>query len=80
VSFPPDAPSTVDAFIITQNDARALEKYVEEFQDGNADVRSRVVAAAMADLYMLRPETSPFNKAEANKVRLHLNDIRRSIR
>lgn len=77
--LPPDAPSTGDAFVITRVDASILETFVDEFQDGNADVRSTVVATAMAELYMLRPPTSAFNKAEANKVRLHVNDMRRSI-
>ena len=39
-----------EAFAITWEDARILEEYVEEFQEGDADLRSRIIANVMAEL------------------------------
>jgi len=39
-----------EAFAITWEDARILEEYVEEFQEGDADLRCRIIANVMAEL------------------------------
>jgi hypothetical protein len=57
-----------DVFSITREDAKILEEYVEEFQEGDTDLRNTVIANAMAELSALRPETVSFNKIEASKV------------
>jgi hypothetical protein len=57
-----------EVFALTREDAKILEEYVEEFQEGNADLRNTIVANAMAELSELHPETEPFNKIEASKV------------
>ncbi len=57
-----------EAFAITREDARILEEYVEEFQEGDADLRSRIIANVMAELCGLRSDTVPFDKVEASKV------------
>jgi hypothetical protein len=55
-------------FTLTREDTALLSEYIEEFQEGDADMRSTIVANAMAELVLLRPPGSPFNKDEASKV------------
>lgn len=74
-SLPLIAVPIVEGFSISREDALRLEEYVEEFQSGDTDVRTKIVAAAMAELCALRPASAPFNKAEASKVGPHLNNI-----
>ncbi len=38
LSPPPTVPAMVEAFAITQEDARILEEYLEEFQEGDVDL------------------------------------------
>ena len=47
---PPTVPAMVEAFAITQKDARILEEYLEEFQEGDVDLRSRIIANVMVEL------------------------------
>ncbi|KAN0141412.1 hypothetical protein V8E53_000657 [Lactarius tabidus] len=68
----PDIPDNYDPpptgmFMITREDSETLLEYVEEFQDSDSDMRSKIVATAMAALVMLRPSREPFNKGEASK-------------
>jgi hypothetical protein len=70
----PDIPDNYDppptgVFTITREDSETLLEYIEEFQDSDSDMQSKIVANAMAALVMLRPSREPFNKGEASKVR-----------
>ncbi|KAI9429105.1 hypothetical protein BJY52DRAFT_1232657 [Lactarius psammicola] len=56
-----------DVFEITQEDASILEEYIEEFKEGDADTRSRIIANVMAELYALRDGTVSFNKKDADR-------------
>ena len=58
----------VDVFTLTREDKALLSEYIEEFQEGDVDMRCTIVANAMAELVMLRPAGAPFNKDEASKV------------
>jgi hypothetical protein len=69
--FPQTVPPVTEVFDITREDAHILEEYVEEFQEGDADLRNTIIANVMAELCALRPETFPFNKMEASKVPFH---------
>jgi hypothetical protein len=70
---PSPVPPMVEAFSITREDAKILEEYVEEFEEGDNDLRNTIVANAMAELSGLCPETEPFDKIEASKVSIYLN-------
>jgi hypothetical protein len=69
---PLTVPPTVETFSITQEDATILAEHLEEFENGDADVRTTIVANVMAELWLLRPETLPFDKIEASKVLVHI--------
>ncbi|KAI9430400.1 hypothetical protein BJY52DRAFT_1232430 [Lactarius psammicola] len=56
-----------DVFKITQEDASILEEYIEEFKEGDADTRSRIITNVMAELYALRDGTVSFNKKDADR-------------
>jgi hypothetical protein len=47
---------------------KILEEYVNEFQEGDADLRNMIIANAMAELSALQPELDPFDKIDASKV------------
>jgi hypothetical protein len=66
--FPPNAPLGLKEFVLSREDAVILQEYVDEFQEGDADVRNTVIAAAMAELCSVRPPTDRFNKVEVSKV------------
>jgi hypothetical protein len=38
IRFPLNAPPIVETFVISREDAILLEEYVEEFQEGDADI------------------------------------------
>jgi hypothetical protein len=61
-------PSAPQGFKITGEDAELLKEYLDDFQDGKADVRTKIIENAMADLVAIRPDNEPFNKGEASKV------------
>jgi hypothetical protein len=65
-----DNPTIANIFTLTKEDVEALSEYVDEFQEGDTDRRSTIIANAMADLVTLRPAGEPFNKLDASKVRL----------
>jgi hypothetical protein len=67
-SYPSPVPPLVEVFTISREDTKILEEYLEDFQEGDSDLRNTIVANAMAELSGLRPETEPFNKIEASKV------------
>jgi hypothetical protein len=69
---PLTVPPIKEVFTMTEEDVTILEEHLEEFSNGNADLRNTIVANVMAELVLLRPETFPFNKAEASKVRVHI--------
>jgi hypothetical protein len=68
---PSPVPPMVEAFYITREDAKILEEYIEQFEEGDNDLRTTIVANAMAELSGLCPETEPFDKIEASKVSGH---------
>jgi hypothetical protein len=76
---PSDSPNR-DRFKITREDADILRGLVDEFQEADADVRNTIIAAAMAELYELRPVTEPFNKLEVKAVHLFINYIKCFLR
>ena len=55
-------------FLFTRKDAELLSEYLDDFQDGNAEVQAKIIENAMADLAVDRPDEEPFNKAEVSKV------------
>jgi hypothetical protein len=71
-SLPPNIPPMGDVFSITREDAAILAEYVEEFQEGDTDLRNTIIANVMAELFVLRPDTVPFNKVDASKVAIHI--------
>ncbi|KAI9433711.1 hypothetical protein H4582DRAFT_2060689 [Lactarius indigo] len=54
-------------FIITPEDADVLQEYLEEFQAADTSLRTRIIEKAMAQLYLLRPSSAPFDKKVATK-------------
>jgi hypothetical protein len=75
IRFPLNAPPIIETFVISCKDAILLEEYVEEFQEGDADVRNTIIATAMAELCALRPPSVLFNKMEASKVCVYVHNI-----
>jgi hypothetical protein len=70
----PPIPEHVDPlptglFTITREDSKILSEYLKEFEEGDGDMRTKIVANAMAALVMHRPAGEPFDKGEASKVR-----------
>ena len=55
-------------FIITPDDIGILQEYLEEFQEADTSLRTRIIEKAMAELYRLRPSNVSFDKKEASKV------------
>ena len=64
---PIDQPTNPD-FIITTDDIGILQEYLEEFQEADTSLRTRIIEKAMAELYQLRPSNASFVKKEAIKV------------
>jgi hypothetical protein len=60
--------SPTNAFTITREGVQILQTYLDDFEDGNADFRTTLVARAMADLAALHPRDVPFNKLDASMV------------
>ena len=73
VSSPSVSPSPVDTGTITRDDAKILQEYLDDFQDGDVDLRSRIIANALADICELREETEPFDKDAFSKVSIYIN-------
>jgi hypothetical protein len=71
-SVAPNIPLVAEVFSVTREDAEILAEYVEEFQEGDADLRNTIIANVMAELCVLRPDTAPFNKVDASKVAVHI--------
>ncbi|KAN0141562.1 hypothetical protein V8E53_000024 [Lactarius tabidus] len=59
-----------DIFSLTREDKELLSEYLEEFGEGDVEMRSTIIENSMAELVMLRPAGTPFNKEQASgKVR-----------
>ena len=59
---------TVDVgFTITHQDSGILCEYLE-FQAADTDLQTRIIEKVMAELYLLHPDNTPFDKKEASKV------------
>jgi hypothetical protein len=58
-----------DVFVLTREDTGLLLEYVNKFEQGDLDMRSTIIANAMAELVMLQPAGALFDKDEATKVR-----------
>jgi hypothetical protein len=67
----PTLPPKEDTFTITKDDAKILQEYLDNFQDGDTDLQATIIANAMAELCNLRPEDEPFDKAKASQVHCH---------
>jgi hypothetical protein len=63
-----DEETVPTGFVIASDDAEILQEYLEEFEVADTATRTRIVERAMAQLYMLRPPNTGFNKVEARKV------------
>jgi len=63
-------------FVIGPNDKGVLKKYLNEFQDGDWDVRVEVVGKALGEIYRLRPDDTPFGKKEATEVCIAYSHMR----
>jgi hypothetical protein len=55
-------------FAITPKDTDILQQYLEEFQEADSSLRTKIIEKAMGELYQLRPVSTPFDKKEASKV------------
>jgi hypothetical protein len=55
-------------FAITPQDVDVLQQYLEEFQEADTTLWTRIIEKAMAELYQLRPASTHFDKKEASKV------------
>lgn len=71
----PSAPALVNmgqtihkAFEITQDDTSILQEYLQEFQQADTGIRTRMIEKVMAELYLLRAPNTPFDKMDASKV------------
>ncbi|KAN0125338.1 hypothetical protein V8E53_015595, partial [Lactarius tabidus] len=59
-----------DIFSLTREDKELISEYLEEFGEGDVEMRSTIIENSMAELVMLRPAGTPFNKEQASgKVR-----------
>lgn len=70
---PSIVPPMADDFSITREDAKILGTYVEQFEEGNAELRNTIIANAMGELSELRPDGILFNKIEASKVSFQIS-------
>ena len=68
LSQSPNDQPTNPGFIITPDDIGILQGYLEEFQEADTSLRTRLIEKAMAELYQLRPSNASFDKKEASKV------------
>ncbi len=57
-----------DAFKITPQDVNILKGYIEEFDQADTQMRSRLLEKAIGEVYLLQPGNSVFNKKEARQV------------
>ena len=65
-----------DGFKILEEDAGILQEYLQEFKEGDTALRIRVIEKVMAELYMLRPPSMPFDKLEVKEVcGIYLHDL-----
>jgi hypothetical protein len=55
-------------FTITPQDIDILQQYLEEFQEADTSLRTKIIEKVMAELYQLRPTNTHFDKKEASKV------------
>jgi hypothetical protein len=55
-------------FEITPEDSAILQGYLQEFQGADTKPRANILERVMAQLYLLRPPNSPFDKMDARKV------------
>jgi hypothetical protein len=62
-------PPPTDAFLITRKDSEILSEFLDEFQDGDGEICTKIIANAMAAVFLARPDGDPFNKSKASKVR-----------
>src|SRR6201996_3107644 len=58
-------------FALTMNDIDILEQCLEEFGEADSKAQTKLVQRIMGELCRLHPVNTPFDKAEASKVKLH---------
>ncbi|KAN0141510.1 hypothetical protein V8E53_000755 [Lactarius tabidus] len=56
-------------FQITRKDSEILSEFLDKFQDGDGEICNKIIANAMAAVFLARPDGDPFNKSKASKVR-----------
>ncbi|KAN0141874.1 hypothetical protein V8E53_000336 [Lactarius tabidus] len=59
--------SREDAFLITRKDSEILSEFLDKFQDGDGEIHTKIIANAMAAVFLARPDGDPFNKSKASK-------------
>ena len=59
----------VETFILTKDDIDVLKEYVNEFQEGNANHRTSIIANAMVDIAVICPLGEAINKLDASRVK-----------
>ncbi|KAN0138127.1 hypothetical protein V8E53_004016 [Lactarius tabidus] len=59
-------PPLTDAFLITRKDSEILSEFLDEFQDGDGEIRNKIITNVMAAVFLARPDGDPFNKSEAS--------------
>jgi hypothetical protein len=62
------SPPVNTGFAFTPQDIDILQNYLEEFQKADTSLRTKIIEKVMAELYWLRPASTPFDKKEATKV------------
>ena len=55
-------------FTITTEDSEILLEHLDEFQDADTDLRTKIINTAMGRLYVNRPDDASFDKGEARTV------------
>jgi hypothetical protein len=64
----PEPLPAVEGFSITPQDAGILEGHLEDFQKADTELRKKILEKVMGEHYVLRSQSSTFNKKEAKKV------------
>ena len=67
-SLPHDEQGAKPDFKIGDAEADILQTYLQEFQEADTSLRVKIIEKTMAELYMLQPEDTPFEKKEVREV------------
>jgi hypothetical protein len=67
-SLPHDEQGAKPEFKIGGAEADILQEYLQEFQEADTSLCVKIIEKTMAEVYMLQPEDTPFNKKEVREV------------